>query len=220
MTVTASARKEGKRVEEKNYLAKKEKRDEVVAMMTSGNWRSILDLYDDEVEMYHEPLLVWIRPSLEMLRWLEAELRSLFPAGKSANILSIGCGCGFLEWLINHATSEVRAEGLEVNSGWWESTYSTPHLIPLTYTEPGVIPKLPEDKALMFCYFNGLQYFEEYLDAYSGKCVILIGPVDGSRHCDPEPDYLMNHPNWERKSFHDIRNENRDHVVIYTRRSR
>ena len=50
---------------------------------------------------------------------------------------------------------------------------------------------IPPDSAVMFCYFNNNQYFHKYLEQYQGKCVILIGPIDGKRHCDPEPDYLM-----------------------------
>ena len=66
---------------------------------------------------------------------------------------------------------------------------------------------IPDNTALMFCYFNNNQYFHQYLSQYRGKgqhkylriitvkhisgiCVILIGPIDGARHCDPEPGYL------------------------------
>ena len=42
----------------------------------------------------------------------------------------------------------------------------------------------------MFCYFNNIELFHKYLDQYKGPCVILVGPVDGARHCDPEPAYL------------------------------
>ncbi len=80
-----------------------------------------------------------------------------------------------------------------MNSGWWESSYSTPHLVPLVYTEPGVVPApmLTGDVALLFSYFNSLEHFEEYLGAYSGDCVLLVGPIDGQRHCAPEPKYLQ-----------------------------
>ena len=39
-----------------------------------------------------------------------------------------------------------KATGLEVNSGWWESGYSTPHFVPLVYTEPGAVPELPSER--------------------------------------------------------------------------
>ena len=44
---------------------------------------------------------------------------------------------------------------------------------------PEKLAKHCRDKsmAVMFCYFNQIQYFKEYLDCYEGNCVILIGPV-------------------------------------------
>ena len=66
--------------------------------------------------------------------------------------------------------------------------------------------ELPADSAALFCYFNSLDLFHRYLDNFKGVfllvlltiikindpgfCVILIGPKDGSRHCEPEPRYL------------------------------
>ena len=49
---------------------------------------------------------------------------------------------------------------------------------------------IPKDSALMFCYFNNNELFHKYLDQFEGVCLILVGPVDGARHCDPEPAYL------------------------------
>ena len=45
---------------------------------------------------------------------------------------------------------------------------------------PEKLAKHCRDKsmAVMFCYFNQIQYFKEYLDCYEGDCVILIGPVN------------------------------------------
>ena len=59
--------------------------------------------------------------------------------------------------------------------------------IPPYDNQTGKIPSLDPESALMFNYFNHMQYFHEYLDAYTGNCIILIGPTDGNRHCDPEP---------------------------------
>ena len=66
--------------------------------------------------------------------------------------------------------------------------------------------ELPSNSAALFCYFNCLELFHRYLDNFKGVfllvlltiikindpgfCVILIGPKDGSRHCEPEPRYL------------------------------
>ena len=71
--------------------------------------------------------------------------------------------------------------------------------------------ELPKSSAALFCYFNSLDLFHKYLDNFKGNrysflgeiphvcwyfhpspgfCVILIGPKDGQRHCEPEPRYL------------------------------
>lgn len=155
-------------------------------------------------------------------------------------LLSIGCGCGFLEQLLALATSIV-VEGLEVNSGWWESNYSTPPFLPLTYTTPGQVHSLPHDKAsilslttallftnvllqiwqaLLFCYFNAMDYFEQYLAEYPGPCIILIGPVDGKRHCAPEPFHLKDRDDWTVQASHDIRSCGQDVAVVYVRRNK
>ena len=108
-----------------------------------------------------------------------------------------------------------------MNEGWWSSPHSTPSLIPLRFTEPGTIPALDPTRALMFCYFNSIEYFAEYLDAYEGHCVILIGPVDGRRHCAPEPYFLRDDEkegkNWKLIANHDVRDAGQDHVAVYFR---
>ena len=89
----------------------------------------------------------------------------------------------------------------------------------MDFTQAGKVPQLPRDSALMFCYFNGLEYFNEYLENYAGNCVILIGPIDGRRHCDPEPFYLQETKSetWKIMAVHDIRNAGQDNVVVYER---
>ena len=79
----------------------------------------------------------------------------------------------------------------------------------------GEIPKLDANSALLFCYFNNLKYFHQYLDTYKGNCIILIGPVDGKRHCEPDPHYLKNISGWSLIDEHNIRNAFEDLVCIY-----
>ena len=85
---------------------------------------------------------------------------------------------------------------------------------------PGKIPTLNPDSALLFCYFNQLKYFQEYLDNYTGNCVILIGPIDGKRHCEPAPRYLREVENtpWVLFDQHNIRNASEDLICIYKRK--
>ena len=134
-------------------------------------------------------------------------------------LTSIGCGCGFVEWLLSEAT-QLCVRGLEVNESWWRSKYATPQRVPIDFTEPGTVPNLDPNSALLFSYFNNLTFFHEYLDRYQGRCVILIGPVDNKRHCDPEPGYLAkleNGTRWKLVAKHDIRHEGEDLVAFYTR---
>ena len=196
------------------YLERKSRKEEVLRHVDNGDWKAAVGEYDKPGE-YHEPLLVWIRPSKEALAFLGREVSELGLSG----VVSVGCGCGFLEWLLNKSTG-ISVEGLEVNRGWWESPHSTPHLIPLKYTDPDVVPPLPGDKALLFCYFNNREAFDRYLSVYPGDCVVLVGPVDGRRHCDPEPFDLEGSSNWEVRSWHDIREAGQDVVAVYVRKKK
>ena len=79
--------------------------------------------------------------------------------------------------------------GYEVNRSWWKGSHSIPHFINIrvylshfnsvishTYISIlGYVDELeeksciiPPDNALMFCYFNNLQYFHKYLQGYKG----------------------------------------------------
>ncbi len=83
----------------------------------------------------------------------------------------------------------------------------------------GKIPSLDPESALLFCYFNQLEYFHQYLDQYEGNVVILIGPIDGHRHCEPEPKYLRRLPqDWILFDQHNIRNAEEDLICIYKRK--
>eukprot|EP00096_Caligus_rogercresseyi_P013311 TRINITY_DN5986_c0_g2_i1.p1 TRINITY_DN5986_c0_g2~~TRINITY_DN5986_c0_g2_i1.p1 ORF type:complete len:207 (+),score=37.16 TRINITY_DN5986_c0_g2_i1:432-1052(+) len=196
-----------------DFLTRKALKTELIQYMEQGDWRKVLEFYEEK-DQYREPLLVWIRPNVEILKFLESEL--LFRGLKE--ILSIGCGCGFLEWLIN-ASTELSVSGLEVNESWWRGPHSTPQYIPLKFTSPGEIPELNPEAALLFCYFNSSEYFLQYVEQYSGPLIILIGPVDGFRHCDPEPGYLRTFPSWRSVSVKNIVNgEERDQIAIYVRK--
>ena len=118
---------------ENDYFTKLERKKLILSHMENGDWAKILKFYDDTLN-YREPLLVWIRPDLALLKWLESILKSI----GICKITSIGCGCGFLEWLICR-TTDLQVTGVEVNSSWWEGQHSTPHFIHLDYTEPGKI---------------------------------------------------------------------------------
>ena len=80
----------------------------------------------------------------------------------------------------------------------------------------GKIPALDKDSALLFCYFNHMGHFESYLEKFSGSCIILIGPVDGKRHCEPDPMYFQQFKTqWKLVDSHDIRGAGEDLICIY-----
>jgi len=233
--------------EELGYLERKERIANIMELMQNDNWTAVLKYFQGEEE-YHEPLLVWVRPTLECLKFIKEELVKL----DIDTISSVGCGCGFLEWLLIKATG-LKVIGYEVNKGWWESPHATPHYIHLEYLDPSLDAEtvkqtsylsgsnaaklmsssssetayqetsasggsctIPQDTAIMFNYFNNNKYFIEYLQQYQGKCVILIGPINGNHHCDPEPGFLEDHPDWRLQASYDLHGE--DAIAIYARR--
>ena len=75
------------------------------------------------------------------------------------------------EWLLQEAV-QLRVTGYEVNRSWWEGTNSIPHFIDIQYCDEleERSCRVPSTSALMFCYFNNLDYFHSYLDQYQGHC--------------------------------------------------
>ena len=61
---------------EDDPYARKEKKDRLIGLMESGDWSKILSEFDENPN-YREPLLVWVRPSIEMLKFIQAELVQL-----------------------------------------------------------------------------------------------------------------------------------------------
>jgi len=196
-----------------NYQADKQRRELVIEMMKKGDWRGVIKEFEGFPDS-RDSLLLWIRPTLESLKFISSSMLSL-GLGK---ISSIGCGCGTLEWLIEKAT-DLRVIGYEVNRSWWEGDHSVPHFIDIHYVDEmeGKKCVIPSDSAIMFCYFNNLEYFTSYLNSYQGPCVILIGPTSkANRHCDPEPLYLAESNEWRLENK--MRLDGDDLVAIYIRR--
>uniref|UniRef100_A0A0K2TUM3 Uncharacterized protein n=1 Tax=Lepeophtheirus salmonis TaxID=72036 RepID=A0A0K2TUM3_LEPSM len=60
---------------ELDFLTRRALKSELITLMEKGDWRKILQFYEERDD-YREPLLLWIRPSLEILQYLEFELHS------------------------------------------------------------------------------------------------------------------------------------------------
>jgi len=196
-----------------DWITARNRKEKMIEMMKDGNWRGVLAEFTED-SCYREPLLVWIKPSLGCLQFIAAEVGRL----GLAHLSSVGCGCGTLEWLLHRATG-LTVTGYEVNRIWWEGGHSTPHFIRMEYVDEMKEKTciIPKNSALMFCYFNNIELFQVYLDQYKGPCVILVGPVDGARHCDPEPAYLEDHPDWEMQNSYSLKEE--DKISVYSRKT-
>ena len=65
----------GKAIED--HFERKARKEEVLECMKNDNWQGVLDHFNRPNEKYHEPLLVWIRPSIESIQFIETELKRL-----------------------------------------------------------------------------------------------------------------------------------------------
>ncbi|KAG8300742.1 uncharacterized protein LOC124360800 [Homalodisca vitripennis] len=137
---------------------------------------------------------------------------------RSLNVLvSVGCGSGFLEWLIHSATG-LKVVGVEVDRNWWTSSYIKVY-IPLIYQEDKQCVDILQDSdtAVMFCYFNNGHAFNEYLNKFKGPCLIIVGPKC-NRHTNPHPFHpVFERDEWALSDYKQIQDTN-DYIVVYDRK--
>ncbi|CAH1996995.1 unnamed protein product [Acanthoscelides obtectus] len=154
---------------------------EVLELTKEENWKGVLKL-NDESDKIEARNLLWVWPSEDNLRFIKDTVSNLNCVG----IISIGCGCGLLEWIIEKSTG-LPLLGYEVNREWWESKYSPPTFINLKYSkQPPDETTLDPEYALVFCYFNSGQAFRDYLRVYNGRVVIIIGPGEDLKQDMPK----------------------------------
>lgn len=122
--------------------------------------------------------------------------------------------------------------GLEVDSNWWNSIYSPKPFIPLKYlrTSEKITPQFLErtvtgvtgknkDFALLFCYFNCKPAFHEYISAYNGNYIIMIGPGKNTERfteCSPTEPPFPDGSNFQLIHLTEF-GDNKDHIAIYGR---
>lgn len=75
--------------------------DNVLEMYKKKNWKGILDLNPDPDNEEVQKIL-WVWPNEANLNFLQKALVRF----KVRRIISIGCGCGLLEWIIGEYTSK------------------------------------------------------------------------------------------------------------------
>lgn len=70
----------------------------LLALHRQNNWREVLELNKDSKNEFARKLL-WVWPSEDNLLFISKNLKKHNCEG----VISIGCGCGLLEWLLESA---------------------------------------------------------------------------------------------------------------------
>ncbi|XP_060516542.1 uncharacterized protein LOC132696025 [Cylas formicarius] len=187
--------------------------DDIISLHKAKKWEAILKLRNEHCDHLSALKILWVWPSTTNLTFLKNVMWNYNMKG----VISLGCGCGLLEWIIEQATG-YPAIGYEINEEWWESKYSNPQFIPLKYAEKEK-PVLHSAYALLFCYFNDGSAFRDYIKSYKGRMVIIIGPGEGSgRHADPLPfSAEFGESNWKIFQHQEVR-DTKDFIAIYLRK--
>ncbi|RVE44316.1 hypothetical protein evm_011040 [Chilo suppressalis] len=186
--------------------------NDVIMLYKEKKWKDIVEKYHDHPQRNK---LLWVFPGEVNLRFIEECLHQL----GCDKILSIGCGSGLLEWIITQATG-VPVSGVEVDGAWWHCKYAPPTFVPLIFTPSKLegdlisVLRASNNTALMFCYFNNREAFEDYLNYYSGNVLIIIGPGEGKGvHTDPRPFGDVSE-NWKLYKSQEVRTS-KDYIAVY-----
>lgn len=165
--------------------------DCLVNLSSKNDWRGIIET-GKLFSVTERSKFLWAWPTIESLQWLKQHLND----NHITSILSIGCGCGLLEWLINK-TADVNVIGLELDRSWWKSAYSPTTFVEIKFTKNQItneflnscIQAEANQFALLFCYFNNHDAFLEYVRAYTGNLIIIVGPKN-EQHIVTDPNPL------------------------------
>lgn len=189
--------------------------EEILSLYNEQRWEDIVNMNctHEEVEKCR---LFWVLPSMPDLIWIREQIRKHNGIG----LVSIGCGCGLLEWLFQKL-SGLDVIGIELDQSWWCSKYSPP-----LFLENIIFIRENETKnfcisdryAILFCYFNNEQAFYSYAKNYRGNLILVIGPSDNQlRFTDPLPfDRKFEELGWRLAAKSQIGRCN-DCIVAYTR---
>lgn len=161
----------------------------LISLSSANDWCGVIEAGKD-FSVEEKSKFLWAWPSVECFQWL----KQLLNANHIEHILSIGCGSGLLEWLISK-TTDTHVVGLELDKSWWKSPYSPKAFIELKFTESQITNQFLKDCiqsnenhfALLFCYFNNRKAFHEYVRAYDGDLIIIVGPSEQNIVTDPNP---------------------------------
>ena len=62
---------------EDDYWSRMEQKKLLISFMENGDWNRVLEHYDSD-KKYREPNLVWIKPSIDLLKFVETCLIGIF----------------------------------------------------------------------------------------------------------------------------------------------
>jgi hypothetical protein len=192
---------------------------EVQESAVKKDWRKIIKL-SQKYGFQISTVLLWAFPSEHCLQ----QLKITFKKFNISNLLSIGCGIGLLEFIIRESVG-ARISGLEIDRKYWNKKKP---FIPVSYVEHNeeVTMKLLLDSsvhrswnfALLFCYFNLRHAFDDYIRAYRGNYVIIVGPAPNTnRYTDPLPLDFQDNADFQLAHCCDF-GDNHDLLAIYERK--
>lgn len=169
----------------------------LVNLSCADDWHGIIEA-GNHFSVEEKSKFLWAWPkNAQCFQWLKI----ILVENHIGSILSIGCGSGLLEWLIKKTTG-INVIGLEFDKSWWTSKYSPKTFVDLKFIEHQITNKflqkcIETDEnqfALLFCYFNNREAFLEYVRAYDGNLIILVGPST-VQHIVTDPNPM--HPKFE-----------------------
>ncbi|XP_033324632.1 uncharacterized protein LOC117219540 [Megalopta genalis] len=188
----------------------------VLALYGQGRWEDIANLECSSNE-FEKCRLFWVLPTVNDLRWI----KELMEKNHVVGLTSVGCGTGLFEWLFE-TYSGLEVAGIELDRSWWCSKYSPPLFLSNVSLVRGGNTKdirVPENHAILFCYFNNGPAFCEYVENYKGKLIFVIGPEENQhRWTDPMPfDEKFHEFGWQLLGDKKIERTD-DYITVYGRR--
>ncbi|KAK0180637.1 hypothetical protein PV327_003000 [Microctonus hyperodae] len=188
----------------------------VSQLHSEAKWKEIISLYANKETNETCRRLLWVWPTMADLNWIKFIISDCGLDG----IVSIGCGTGLLEWIIQQH-SQFPVIGVEVDQLWWESPYSPAfYLDNIIFTsKTNSLINIPHNYGILFCYFNNGPAFEDYINNYHGKIVLIIGPIEGqNRSTNPLPSDVIKLKSfgWKLNNIRKLDN-NKDCIAVYIR---
>lgn len=162
----------------------------LVSLSSANDWHGVLEV-GKHFDVNEKSKFLWAWPNVECFEWL----KTILNRNQMNAILSIGCGSGLLEWLISK-TCGVRVVGLELDQCWWKSKWAPKTFVELKFTDHPITTRFlracvqsdeSDEFALLFCYFNNRDAFQEYVRAFNGDIIIIVGPSEQHIVTDPNP---------------------------------